>query len=759
MSYTVACHDGPMGQTTLTEGHEEPIANVELTRCGMSRTAAVDARGESDLLVNAGLGEGLTACRSLFRRFELHGKTRFDDVSPGPQNNGFSGDFTRLEVFDWELTQYEWESQEHVSDGRRVHVTTAFAAATQNAWRHGQSCDQRETDPADREHNPCTLVRLRSDQEREGQMKRNQECWRRHMKKDWLQESNPVATTREPKRRRRMHMNPRTIRSPRTKVNQPRESSASNVMEPDMSQRGAVQCHGCLQSESNRRRQVTELKLRCGWRRGGDALINFTARMCYSEHSRAALWHVCLSQFFWSSHISWLTCHVDSSLSDGCDFHIAQQDQNTFIALISASHTEEVTFISLLERKDVRRCWVTNCTSCWDRKPHCMHIFLSCQCSALDSTSTRTCVWLKTKTWLGRVARLRACLQVIHSHSMFHRPLLDVPDPLPSFCSTPPQSTPNSLLMTGTRRPFCATSPRGLLFDNLAESSPPQDLHGSQQWAHADQQPLGRNSFNIENNDLITTVAFENFDCLQQHATASRGPQQVPASVVNPWLSADMWSSTRKLVRGNESIASVEGTLSRRRRDRDLEGAQTLSERRKSPSLSGTESWIGCSRRIRSSETIIWGWSRHGHKKLGTKKCWYSDSKRQDKFMWRIENEKQTESRAKKKLINWGITKNLLRRHRESQTSENLMNCLCNRRGIPRLWVSCWLKFRIYRTRRILWPIQENFTTLRQRPVHFPSKTLIHPSPRGMLCRSIQGIQWVFQETFLKAYFLEDNHP
>ena len=92
---------------------------------------------------------------------------------------------------------------------------------------------------------------------------------------------------------------------------------------------------------------------------------HFTARMCYSEHSRAARWHVFLSQFFWSSHISWLTCHVDSSLSDGCDFHIAQQDQHTFIALISASLTEEVTFISLSERKDVRRCWVTNCTSCW----------------------------------------------------------------------------------------------------------------------------------------------------------------------------------------------------------------------------------------------------------------------------------------------------------------------------------------------------------------------------------------------------------
>ena len=41
-----------------------------------------------------------------------------------------------------------------------------------------------------------------------------------------------------------------------------------------------------------------------------------------------------------------------------------------------------------------------------------------------------------------------------------------------------------------------------------------------------------------------------------------------------------MWSRTWKLARGNASVASVEGTLSRGKRDRDLESMQTLSERR-----------------------------------------------------------------------------------------------------------------------------------------------------------------------------------
>ena len=41
-----------------------------------------------------------------------------------------------------------------------------------------------------------------------------------------------------------------------------------------------------------------------------------------------------------------------------------------------------------------------------------------------------------------------------------------------------------------------------------------------------------------------------------------------------------MWSSTAKLVRGSASTASVEGTLWRGKRDRDLESAQTPSEKR-----------------------------------------------------------------------------------------------------------------------------------------------------------------------------------
>ena len=67
---------------------------------------------------------------------------------------------------------------------------------------------------------------------------------------------------------------------------------------------------------------------------------------------------------------------------------------------------------------------------------------------------------------------------------------------------------------------------------------------------------------------------------LQQQQVAASGSQQpASSSVTNPWLSADLWG-TRKLVRGNEAISSVEGTLSRGKGDRDLESVQTLFEMR-----------------------------------------------------------------------------------------------------------------------------------------------------------------------------------
>ena len=67
------------------------------------------------------------------------------------------------------------------------------------------------------------------------------------------------------------------------------------------------------------------------------------------------------------------------------------------------------------------------------------------------------------------------CILKVINHNMFHRPLLDVLDPSPSFRSTPPPFTPTALPMTGIRRSPCATPHGGLQFGHLIESTPLTD--------------------------------------------------------------------------------------------------------------------------------------------------------------------------------------------------------------------------------------------------------------------------------------------
>ena len=73
-----------------------------------------------------------------------------------------------------------------------------------------------------------------------------------------------------------------------------------------------------------------------------------------------------------------------------------------------------------------------------------------------------------------------------------------------------------------------------------------------------------RNRFNTDHNDLTTTVA------ASETPDMSGSQQQASSSVVRPWLDADSWSSTRKLVRGCESISNIEWTMSRGKRETEI---------------------------------------------------------------------------------------------------------------------------------------------------------------------------------------------
>ena len=68
------------------------------------------------------------------------------------------------------------------------------------------------------------------------------------------------------------------------------------------------------------------------------------------------------------------------------------------------------------------------------------------------------------------------------------------------------------------------------------------------------------------------------------------------------------------------------------------------------------------------------------------------ESKRKDKFIWRIEKTEPSKKIAQEIARDWGITKNLLRRKQTEPDNWELTYHLWNRRGIVQLWVSSWLK-------------------------------------------------------------------
>ena len=114
-----------------------------------------------------------------------------------------------------------------------------------------------------------------------------------------------------------------------------------------------------------------------------------------------------------------------------------------------------------------------------------------------------------------------------------------------------------------------------------------------------------------------------------------------------------------------------------------------------------------------------------------------------------------------KNLKNWG---ELVAKKQTEQDKEELMNCLCIMGGILRLWVTCWLKFRIYRIKYIPFQMRENFTILKQRAAlerpTFPINPFLEPCLAAILdCRMIHGILWVLQETFLNDNLLEEDEP
>ena len=202
-----------------------------------------------------------------------------------------------------------------------------------------------------------------------------------------------------------------------------------------------------------------------------------------------------------------------------------------------------------------------------DRTPRRTHIFLTAAHLITDHHTHM------------RVAQVWDVLHLCASeqsstHNMFHRPLLDVPDTCPFFCSTP---SPSSLSMTELRRSPCATPLWGGPSGHLADPNPNTGYEPSTCIAvSSEHTPINhssrRNSFNTEHDDL-TVAASENRDMKEVGQWTSPPTFQEREASIIKCDSADLYG-TRKLWCEVMSQFQVLKRLSRGKRDRDLESGQ-----------------------------------------------------------------------------------------------------------------------------------------------------------------------------------------
>ena len=136
-----------------------------------------------------------------------------------------------------------------------------------------------------------------------------------------------------------------------------------------------------------------------------------------------------------------------------------------------------------------------------------------------------------------------------------------------------------------------------------------------------------------------------------------------------------------------------------------------------------------------------------------------------ENWKWGIDSSEKIKQKIAKKLKNW---EEFVAKKQIEQDQQGLMICLCIKSGILRLWVNCWLEFRIDRTKQIPCQMRENFTILKQRAAleraTFPVNPLPFQVPGLCLaaildCRTTHGKLRVLQETFVNDCLLEKDKP
>ena len=169
--------------------------------------------------------------------------------------------------------------------------------------------------------------------------------------------------------------------------------------------------------------------------------------------------------------------------------------------------------------------------------------------------------------------------KTLHPHAMSP---LRVPS-FSSFCSTPPPTwTPSPAKLTGIRPNPCATPLLEGQSGHLADPTPKHRLKNPKLCIDVSSEhtpiTVQEKSFNLENHLTTTVAAAEDSDHFPQRLAAS-GSQHPVASTVPTWLSPGSSSGTWKLVRGSDSVASVEESVLRDKKRSRFEKCETSSDR------------------------------------------------------------------------------------------------------------------------------------------------------------------------------------
>ena len=135
-----------------------------------------------------------------------------------------------------------------------------------------------------------------------------------------------------------------------------------------------------------------------------------------------------------------------------------------------------------------------------------------------------------------------------------------------------------------------------------------------------------------------------------------------------------------------------------------------------------------------------------------------------ENWKWGMDSTEQVKQTIAKKFKNW---EEFVAKKQIELDKQEFVNCLCIKRGILRLWVSSWLKIRIYINKENSLSDTTEFYVLKQRAAleqpTFPVNPRVFRVPEPCLaaildCHDARNIV-VLQETFLNDYLLEKDKP